>query len=152
TNRGTPETKSAPTPDEDLKRAMEEQKPRASDAFSVSEETSPLISIEVPAAEGHKVLGVLRKPPGPGPFPALVHLHGGLDMKSLAELQSWSRDASAARFLAAGYLVVTPTFRSRAEDPQTRNALVDCLTMVEYVKKRPEVDPQSVVIWGDSGG
>ena len=98
------------------------------------------------------MLGVLRKPPGPGPFPALIHLHGTLDIKSLESLQNWTRDATAARFLAAGYVLVTPTFRSRKEDPQTRDALADCLTMIDYVKKRPDVDPKSVVVWGDSGG
>src|ERR1041384_5887197 len=150
--RGQPQATPSLSADETLKQASREETGRASEAFAVSEQDCPLETIEVPAAEGHKVLGVLRKPPGPGPFPALVHLHGTLDIKSLASLQAWTRDATPSRFLAAGYVLVTPTFRSRTEDPQTRNALVDCLTMIDYVKKRSDVDPRSVVVWGDSGG
>src|SRR5262249_29484295 len=56
------------------------------------------------------------------------------------------------RFLAAGYVVVNPTFRPRDKDPLTTDALVDCLAIVDHVKKMPAVDPKSVVLWGDSGG
>ncbi len=150
--RGQPQAKQPLSAEEELKQATSEVKGTGSEAFTVSEKTCPLETIEIPAAEGHKVLGVLRKPPGPGPFPALVHLHGTLDIKSLESLQAWARDATASRFLAAGYVLITPTFRSRTEDPQTRDALLDCLTMIDYVKKRPDVDPKSVVVWGDSGG
>src|SRR5213078_3830989 len=56
------------------------------------------------------------------------------------------------RFLAAGFVIVVPTFRSREENPQSRDALEDCLAMVDYVKKMPAVDPQSVAVLGGSGG
>lgn len=56
------------------------------------------------------------------------------------------------RFLAAGYVTVAATFRPRSEDPQTRDALIDCLAVIDYVKKLPRVDPKSVVIFGGSGG
>ena len=45
-----------------------------------------------------------------------------------------------------------PTFRSREENPQTRDALDDCLAVVDYVKKMPVVDPKSVAVLGGSGG
>src|SRR5262249_45862812 len=37
-------------------------------------------------------------------------------------------------------------------DPQTRNVLDDCLTAVDWVKRRSDVDPKSVVVWGQSAG
>src|SRR5207247_9926989 len=56
------------------------------------------------------------------------------------------------RFLAAGFVIVVPTFRSREENPQTRDALDDCLAVVDYMKKMPAVDPASVAVLGGSGG
>ncbi|HMC11452.1 MAG TPA: prolyl oligopeptidase family serine peptidase, partial [Pirellulaceae bacterium] len=56
------------------------------------------------------------------------------------------------RFLAAGFVTVVPTFRSREENPQTRDALDDCLAVVDYVRKMPTVDPKSVAVFGGSGG
>jgi acetyl esterase/lipase len=38
------------------------------------------------------------------------------------------------------------------ERTQTRDALVDCLAVIAYVKTMPGIDPRSVVVWGDSGG
>lgn len=125
---------------------------RKREEFSVSEELCPLETIEVTGKDGTKVIGILRKPPGAGPFPALVHLHGTLNTKNLKDLRVWATQPTASRFLAAGYLVLTPTFRDREADPQTRDALIDCLAMIDWVKQRPDVDPKSVVVWGDSGG
>src|SRR5205085_716475 len=56
------------------------------------------------------------------------------------------------RFLAAGYVLVEPTFRDRTINPISDEALHDCVAIVEYVKRLAGVDPESVVIWGNSGG
>jgi acetyl esterase/lipase len=137
-------------------------KPRGSSAeVDATKITQPVMSVEVCPVEvfstltsdGQKVTFPLRKPPGKGPFPALIHLHGGLGTLPLATLKQELLDVQThCRFLAAGYVVVNPTFRSREKDPQTRDALVDCLAVIDYVKKMPAVDPKSVVLWGDSGG
>jgi acetyl esterase/lipase len=83
----------------------------------------------------------------------MIHLHGGLGTRTIATLKQELLDGQThCRFLAAGYVVVNPTFRSREKDPQIRDALVDCLAVIDYVKRMPEVDPKSVVLWGDSGG
>ena len=44
----------------------------------VSEEVAPLESIAPTASDGSRGEGYLRKPPGPGPFPAVVLIHGGI--------------------------------------------------------------------------
>jgi len=41
---------------------------------SVSEKACPAEVIEAPTRDGHKATAVIRKPPGEGPFPAVVLL------------------------------------------------------------------------------
>jgi dipeptidyl aminopeptidase/acylaminoacyl peptidase len=119
----------------------------------VSESACPVEVVSIPVPDAPNTPAVIRKPPGEGPFPAIVHLHGGLETWPTSRLkEDATRMPTTARFLAAGYVIVIPTFRPRSQDPQTTEALNDCLAVVEYVKKMPQVDPESVVVWGNSGG
>jgi acetyl esterase/lipase len=119
----------------------------------VSESASPVEVVAIPVPDGPKTPAVVRKPPGKGPFPAIIHLHGGLEPWPMSRLkEDATKMPTSGRFLAAGYVLVIPTFRARSQDPQTKDALIDCLAVVDYVKKMPEVDPKSIVIWGNSGG
>jgi dipeptidyl aminopeptidase/acylaminoacyl peptidase len=118
----------------------------------VSENTSPLELIAPVAKDSHRGTGVLRKPPGAGPFPALVWIHGGLATRPEAELRDYARSSNPSRFLAAGYVVAVITYRSRDEDPQSSVSLEDSLAAVDHVRRLPYVDPRSVVIFGCSGG
>jgi dipeptidyl aminopeptidase/acylaminoacyl peptidase len=105
------------------------------------------------AQDGHRGLGVLRKPPGKGPFPAIVHLHGGITTMPLSSLRTTATNgANPSRFLAAGYVVVVPTYRSRDIDPQSPLSLSDAVAVVEYVRALPYVDGNSIVVFGCSGG
>ena len=45
---------------------------------AVSEAACPLEVITPVARDGHRGLAVLRKPPGPGPFPVAIWVHGGI--------------------------------------------------------------------------
>ena len=120
---------------------------------SISEQVSPVEEISIQAQDGYDVIGVVRKPPGLGPFPAVVVVHGGIGTSTLSELKNQAlNNPTMTRFLAAGYVTMIPTFRSRAEDPQTLDALWDNLAIVEHVKLMAEVDPNSVVVYGCSGG
>jgi len=119
----------------------------------VSEAACPLEKIEPVASDGYRGLGVLRKPPGAGPFPAIIWLHGGITTVPLSRLELATRDlANPARFLAAGYVLVASTYRSRDVDLQSPVSLEDCLAVVEFVRRLPYVDAQSVVVFGCSGG
>ena len=120
---------------------------------SISEEISPVEELSAHTQDGHEAIGVLRKPPGQGPFPAVVYIHGGLDPVELRWLKAFLlKTPPMLRFLAAGYVTVAPTYRTRTEDPQAQDALRDNLAIIELVRKRPEVDPESVVVYGLSGG
>ncbi len=119
----------------------------------VSESACPVEVVKIPVPNAPETPAVIRKPPGNGPFPALIHLHGGLETWPVSRLRDDATTMpTTARFLAAGYVIVIPTFRPRSQDPQTTDALNDCLAVVNYVKKLPQVDPKSVVVWGNSGG
>ena len=119
----------------------------------VSEKACPLETITPVAADGHRGLAVLRKPPGAGPFPVIVWFHGGIATVPLARLEATARDlATGSRFLAAGYVFVAPTYRSRDVDLQTTDSVEDGLAVVEYLGKLPFVDRQSIVVGGCSGG
>jgi len=124
------------------------------DKFSwISEEIAPLNVITVKASDGQTTVAVIRKPPGKGPFPAVIILHGGLVRISLDRLKDASLNTPAySRLLAAGYITVTPTFRDRQQDPQTTGALTDCLAVVEHVRKMPDVGRDSIFLLGGSGG
>src|SRR5439155_128004 len=119
----------------------------------VSEAACPVQVVSIPGKASNQVTAVVRQPPGNGPFPAMVLLHGGLSPYHIEKLKDESLTRpNYTRFLAAGFVIVVPTFRSREENPQTRDALDDCLAVVDYVKKRPAVDPNSVAVLGGSGG
>jgi dipeptidyl aminopeptidase/acylaminoacyl peptidase len=119
----------------------------------VSEKACPLETITPVASDGHRGLAVLRKPPGAGPFPVVVWFHGGLMTFALERLQGKARDlATGPRFLAAGYVFVAPTYRSRDVDPQATDTVEDALATVEYLRKLPFIDRQSIVVGGCSGG
>lgn len=119
----------------------------------VSEAACPVEAITIVGKDGNKVSAFVRTPPGRGPFPAIIILHGGLVPHPLENIrQDALKRPSHTRFLAAGYVTVTPTFRARHENPQSRDPLEDCIAVVAHVKKMPAVDPRSVVVFGGSGG
>jgi len=119
----------------------------------VSEDACPLETITPTAYDGYRGQVVLRKPPGAGQFPAILWIHGGLTTVPSPMLLEIARNgANPSRFLAAGYVVIVPTYRSRDDDPQSRVSLEDCLAVVDYLRRQPYVDPKSVVVYGCSGG
>src|SRR5438874_13420055 len=113
-----------------------EKKPAATRPV-ISEEVAPLEAIAPVAKDGHKGEAYLRKPPGKGPFPAVVLVHGGIVQRTTVELKASARGTWASRYLAAGYVVAVTTWRSRDIDPQTRESPDDDLAAVEYVRKLP---------------
>lgn len=120
---------------------------------NISPTVSPIHDVTVTARDGHDVIAVVREPPGDGPFPAVIAVHGGLWTMTREELRNEALDnPTMTRLLANGYVTVIPTFRRRDEDPQTLTALWDNLAIVDYVKQMESVDPSSVSIYGCSGG
>ena len=120
---------------------------------TVSEKVSPLEPIAPVAHDGYRGRAFLRKPPGDGPFPAVVLIHGGLTTLSSERLREYaSTNALPSRLLAGGYVVATITYRSRDVDLQSRVSLDDSLAAVEYLRGLPYVNAASVGVYGCSGG
>ncbi len=118
---------------------------------AIAEEISPVEELSVTTRDGRTAIGVVRKPPGRGPFPAVVVIHGGTGPRRLEELKYQALNSpTMTRFLAAGYVTMIPTFHM--EDPQALDALWDTLAIVDHVKQMGEVDPNSVVVYGCSAG
>jgi dipeptidyl aminopeptidase/acylaminoacyl peptidase len=118
----------------------------------VSEDTCPLVPFAPMAKDGFRGQGVLRKPPGNGPLPAIVWIHPGINTVPLRGLQAFARGTNASRFLAAGYVVLMPTYRSRDVDPQSTVSLEDSLAVVDHARALPYVDSESIIVYGCSGG
>jgi dipeptidyl aminopeptidase/acylaminoacyl peptidase len=118
----------------------------------IAEQVSPVERISPVARDGYAGTAFVRRPPGKGPFPAVVIIHPGLTAWSTDALRGLANGTQASRFLAAGYVVAATTYRSRDADPQTTVSLQDSLATVDHVRKLPFVDARSLVIWGCSGG
>ena len=107
----------------------------------VSESGCPLELVAPVAVDGHRGLAVLRKPPGAGPFPVAVWFHGGITAEPLSRLESRARDlATSTRLLAAGYVFVAPTYRSRDLGLEVAAQRDICAVVVE--------EPASVLMTG----
>jgi dipeptidyl aminopeptidase/acylaminoacyl peptidase len=118
----------------------------------VSEEVAPLESIAPIASDGSRGEGFLRKPPGKGPFPAVVLIHGGIVRWPSQQLRDYALGTWPSRFLAAGYVVATITYRSRDVDPQSPDALNDALAAIDYLRHLSYVDSRRIAVNGTSGG
>jgi dipeptidyl aminopeptidase/acylaminoacyl peptidase len=120
---------------------------------TVSEQAAPLEVIAPIAQDGFRGQAILRKPPGDGPFPAVVLIHGGLTTLSTESLKRYvTTRPLPSRLLAAGYVVATITYRSRDVELQSRVSLDDSLAAVDHVQRLPYVDKASVGVFGCSGG
>lgn len=119
--------------------------------------TYPLVSEKAVAIDELRVTenayAAIRKPPGDGPFPAVIFLHGGMVQSTMKALRENSlRQPTQARFLAWGFVSVNATRRAHRDDPEDRGVVTDTLDLLAAVRKLPYVDPTSVALYGGSGG
>ncbi len=135
---------------------------------AISEEISPVEELSAETHDGQTAIGVLRRPPGQRPLPAVVIISspagseakdgvvGTMNRLKVRALTS----PTFTRFLAAGYVTVLaqqglPAWSTRS----TPNAGGDAppvgdpqLAIVDHVKHMSAVDPNSVVVYGASYG
>ncbi len=114
----------------------------------------PVLPLEATAADGQLIVASYRKPPGPGPFPAVVILHGGLQTQA-APKREWflCHGPVHTRLLAAGYLVVQATFRDYSpQNLQLPGPTLDAEALFLATRKLPSVDARRVFLFGGSGG
>jgi dipeptidyl aminopeptidase/acylaminoacyl peptidase len=121
----------------------------------ISEETAPVEAIAPVAADGYVGMGFLRKPPGDGPFPVVVLIHGGGPRWPTPQLREFAVHTHASRFLEAGYVVAAITRRDldlSLPSTQEQESVVDAVAVIDYLKDLPYVDAESIVVRGTSVG
>ena len=107
--------------------------------------------------------GELFRPGGPGPFPAIIALHGCAGLYERRGDLSPRHADWAERLTAQGYLVLFPdSFGSRDAPPQckvkdrvTRPAderTADAIAAKTYLASRPDVKPNAISLLGWSNG
>ena len=119
----------------------------------ISEAISAVQRIAITASDGVVTEAALRLPPGEGPFPVVVLLHGGMSKRGIDSLVTQSeKGALATRLLAAGDGIVVGTYRSYEDRSRDPGPIEDCVAIIEYLKAMPKADNRSVVAFGHSGG
>ena len=119
--------------------------------------------VEIPATEGFVLKGMMFRPEGQGPFPAVVALHGcgglgGATTPISARHLDWGRQLSAQ-----GFIVVFPdSYGSRGLGAQClvrdrtvrpgKERVADAVLAKQWLQRRSDVDPARVSLLGWSNG
>ncbi len=115
------------------------------------------------ASDDIQLDAVLYRPPGPGPFPAVVALHGcGGLWREKDKLSSRHTDWGE-RLVAAGFVVLMPdSYGSRGLGSQcgvkeltvrpSRERVVDAVTARHWLQTRPDIRADAISLLGWSGG
>ncbi|MEM1436093.1 MAG: CocE/NonD family hydrolase [Pseudomonadota bacterium] len=91
----------------------------------------------------------LALPEGPGPFPAVIYLHGGFSLSA-------GDFADAEAFLEAGFAVLLPMLRSENGNPGAfelwRGEVDDAAAASRWLAQQPDVRAQDIFAFGHSVG
>ena len=106
--------------------------------------------VTIREVEGRGVHADVAVPPGDGPHPVLVYLHGGGWVSGSPR----THRKLAHRFAEAGFLVVNVDYRLAPEHPFPAG-FEDCVAAVRWAAREAERfggDPERLAIGGDSAG
>lgn len=122
----------------------------------VAQKTATLVEFEARRHDGQAITlnGVLAKPPGVGPFPAVVMLHGSSGL-----LTPFCYAAVAEQFVARGLVVLLPASTTARSPDGTLHLDYSFLDQIAYARAaatalsaRDDVDPDRLGLWGHSRG
>lgn len=107
--------------------------------------------------DGLEISGSSYLPQGDGPFPVVVHLHGGPEDQHRYQYSAWIH-----RLVEEGYAVVAPNIRGSigfgkkfmaADDREKRfNAIADVASLHSWITQQKEFNPMKCVLSGGSYG
>jgi acetyl esterase len=146
-------TWTAPPPGEAAEPTIAEMRERIGAAFPVVRRELPQVrDIEVRGPGGPVPVRLYRPaPPGRGPLPALVYLHGGgWVLGDVDNVDAACRDLASA----AGCVVLNVGYRLAPEHPFPA-AVDDAWAVVASAAREPErhgIDPGAIAVAGDSAG
>jgi dipeptidyl aminopeptidase/acylaminoacyl peptidase len=129
----------------------------------VGEDVSPVMQTYIRSVDGAYVAAAIRKPPGEGPFPAIVIFHGAPGGRGMEQLVGWSRGDHGGpvweRFLQEGFVVAVADYRggdfnlmNSPSDLPLVTAIDDGIAVIDHVTALPYVDPDQVSVYGVSLG
>jgi dipeptidyl aminopeptidase/acylaminoacyl peptidase len=114
-------------------------------------------SVEIPSFDGRKVPAFLYRPEGPGPFPALIDVHGGPTAQSKIAFAAWRQ-----YLVSKGYVVLVPNVRGSTGYGKTYTRLdnldlgggplKDVVWSKRWLTDNAKVDANKVVVYGGSYG
>lgn len=117
--------------------------------------------VDIPGRNNVRLRAMMFKPAGPGPFPAVVALHGCGGLGSARGLNPRHADW-AARLQAAGFIAIFPeSFSSRGlgsqcnvrdRDVRSKDRAYDAFATAEWLAARSDVDKSRIGLLGWSNG
>ncbi|MCA3563799.1 MAG: dienelactone hydrolase family protein [Methylocystis sp.] len=119
--------------------------------------------VEIPQGEARPLKAVLFRPSGPGPFPAVVALHGCGGLGSGTAMIGGRHADWGQRLADQGYIVLFPdSFGSRGLGPQclvrdrtvrpSKERVSDAYAAKAWLQQRPDVIADKVSLLGWSNG
>ncbi|OGO20552.1 MAG: hypothetical protein A2Z14_02410 [Chloroflexi bacterium RBG_16_48_8] len=109
--------------------------------------------------DGVYIPAVVRVPPGPGPFPAVICVHGGSGGLGISFLvdQVLHRGYAFERFLEAGYAICYTEGRMEYDelygtDTPVQLDHLDVINVFRYLQRQPDIDGERVAFFGVSHG
>jgi dipeptidyl-peptidase-4 len=129
----------------------------------VSDADSPVQQTYIKSKDGLYIAAAIRKPKGDGRYPAIIIFHGAPGGRGMEQLAGWSRGDHGGpvweRFLQEGYVVAVADYRggnmnltSAPSSAGMITSIDDGLSVINYVKALPYVDPNRLNLYGVSLG
>jgi dipeptidyl aminopeptidase/acylaminoacyl peptidase len=128
----------------------------------VSEADSPVERTYIKSKDGVYIAAAIRKPKGPGPFPALIHFHGAPGGRGMEKMVEWASGSTGGpvweRFLQEGLVVVVADYRGgafptgRGIQPEEITYADDGVAVLDYVRSLSYVNRDRISVYGVSLG